>query len=125
MKMQRRRQLGEILIAHGIITPNELAQALEAQKADAETLRDFRRGVLVLRELSQVLGIFIRPVAAAASAPRKIRLHPRLLIGHRVVGVSMIRLVMAEAHHAGLHLFFDEVIEVPFASGARSFVECD
>jgi len=41
---------------------------LEAQKADAETLRDFRRGVLVLRELSQVLGIFIRPVAAAASA---------------------------------------------------------
>jgi cysteinyl-tRNA synthetase len=41
---------------------------LEAQKADAETLRDFRRGVLVLRELSQVLGVFIRPIAAAASA---------------------------------------------------------
>jgi cysteinyl-tRNA synthetase len=41
---------------------------LESQKPDDATLRDFRRGVIVLKELSQILGIFDKPVATQSSA---------------------------------------------------------
>ncbi|HLJ94192.1 MAG TPA: cysteine--tRNA ligase [Gemmataceae bacterium] len=37
---------------------------LEERKAERSTLDDFRRGVVVLKELSQILGIFREPVAA-------------------------------------------------------------
>jgi cysteinyl-tRNA synthetase len=41
---------------------------LESQKPDDATLRDFRRGVIVLKVLSQILGIFDKPVATQSSA---------------------------------------------------------
>jgi cysteinyl-tRNA synthetase len=52
-----------------LTTLNRFADSrqLEVHKSDADTLRDFRRGVEVLRELSQILGIFSKPVAPAGS----------------------------------------------------------
>jgi cysteinyl-tRNA synthetase len=52
-----------------LTTLNRFADAkqLEAGKADDAALDAFRRGVVVLKELSQILGIFSQPPAKAAS----------------------------------------------------------
>jgi cysteinyl-tRNA synthetase len=43
------------------------ARRLEESKSDAEALAAFRRGVIVLKEMSQILGIFHQPPAATKS----------------------------------------------------------
>lgn len=43
------------------------ARKLEAGKPEANVLNEFRRGVMVLKELSQILGIFREPPAKAAA----------------------------------------------------------
>mgnify|MGYP001170203148 CR=1 FL=1 len=84
MKTQRRRQLGEILIAHGIITPNELAQALEAQKADGRRLGESlsRIGVSarhIAKALSEQLGLPLVHVSELVLAPEAMHALPESL----------------------------------------------
>jgi cysteinyl-tRNA synthetase len=58
---------GAIGILYDLLTTlNRFADSrhLEEGKAGSATLNDFRRGVIVLKELSQVLGIFLAPLAA-------------------------------------------------------------
>jgi cysteinyl-tRNA synthetase len=57
-----------------LTTLNRFADArkLEAGAGDAAALADFERGVLVLRELSAILGLFQEPVAAAPKADDKL-----------------------------------------------------
>src|SRR5262249_10589508 len=49
-----------------LTTLNRFADSrhLEEGKAGSTTLNDFRRGVIVLKEFSQILGIFLAPLAA-------------------------------------------------------------
>ena len=62
---------GAIGILYELLTAlNRFAdvQQLEGGKASATSLYEFRRGVLVLRELGHILGLFREPVAAPPPA---------------------------------------------------------
>src|SRR5262249_31592894 len=57
-------------VLHELLTTlNRFAdvRGLESSSPDQADVADFRRGVEVLKELSQILGIFLKPVAAAHS----------------------------------------------------------
>ena len=62
---------GAIGILYELLTAlNRFAEArqLEAGKGSTPDLQAFQRGVLALKELSQILGVFLEPVAAAAAS---------------------------------------------------------
>jgi cysteinyl-tRNA synthetase len=66
---------GAIGILYELLTTlNRFADSrrLEEAKASDATLADFRRGVLVLRELSQILGVFLASPAPAKTAQNEV-----------------------------------------------------
>ncbi len=84
MKTQGRRQLGEILIAQGVITPNELARALEAQKVNGkrlgENLSDIGISAThIAKALSEQLGLPLVRVAELALPPELLHALPESL----------------------------------------------
>ncbi len=84
MKTQGRRQLGEILIAQGVITPNELARALEAQKVNSRRLGEnlSQIGISathIAKALSEQLGLPLVHVAELALPPEVLHALPESL----------------------------------------------
>ncbi len=84
MKTRGRRQLGEILLAYGAITPGELARALEAQKANGKRLGENLHGIGVstnhiAKALSEQLGLPLVHVAGHLPAPEVLNALPRAL----------------------------------------------
>ncbi len=84
MKTQGRRQLGQILVAQGIITPNELAQALEAQKANGKRLGEnlFHIGISaghIAKALSEQLALPLVHVSELVLPPEVLHALPKNL----------------------------------------------
>ncbi|HXG10351.1 MAG TPA: cysteine--tRNA ligase [Gemmataceae bacterium] len=77
---------GAIGVLYELLTTlNRFADSrqLEAGRADPAVLADFRRGVVVLRELSQILGLFREPPAAGAGGDQLVGGLMQLLIDLR------------------------------------------
>jgi len=66
---------GAVGVLYDLLTTlNRFADSQELEKASANpaALQDFRRGALVLKELSQTLGIFSEPVAAGPASSNEL-----------------------------------------------------
>src|SRR3954462_5781813 len=84
--MQIRRRLGDVLVESGLLTPQQLEQALEEQRKDTGTRRRLRQVVAdlglaaerdVAKALADLLGLDLIDLSRMVPAPDVVRLLPR------------------------------------------------